>query len=139
MKHRKMKMTISRFALAGQVGVETVRFYQRQGLLPIPKSREKNYREYDHYLLQRLRFIRRAKTAGFSLAEIKELINLDPVTERKKIQHIASDRLQQLITKINELQDIVSSLSQLIHECHHISGNNQCPIIFYLTELDPAA
>jgi len=127
MKHTKM--TISRFALAGKVGVETVRFYQRQGLLPIPKSRGKNYREYDYLLLQRLQFIRRAQAAGFSLAEIKKLISLNPVSERQQIQQIARARLQHLKTKIHELQGFADGLSQLVKKCDHISGNHSCPII----------
>lgn len=123
------KMTISRLAQAAGIGVETVRYYHRRGLLPIPKTVDGKYREYNPTFLQQLRFIQRAQAAGFSLAEIKQLISFDPIIERDQIQTITSQRLKQLTLKIKELQNIAIALHQVLTECEHTPSHKSCPII----------
>ena len=81
-------MTISEFARAGGVGVETIRFYHRRGLLPVPKAMTTTYRTYNIALLQQLRFIRSLQVGGFTLQEIKQLMAYDALYERQKIQDI---------------------------------------------------
>ncbi len=75
-------LTIGQLARRADVGVETVRFYQRKGLLAEPDRRPSGYRQYDEAIVDRLRFIKRAKELGFTLNEIKELLSLrlDPST-----------------------------------------------------------
>src|SRR6185295_13399529 len=94
-------MTIAKLARAAEVGVETVRYYQRRGLMPVPraggqKGTESAFRHYDDAHLQRLMFIRRAQTAGFTLEEIKELLSLDRTRDRARIRLLAGQRLTAL-------------------------------------------
>jgi MerR family transcriptional regulator, mercuric resistance operon regulatory protein len=130
------KMTISRFAAAAQVGVETVRFYHREGLLPVPSIRGTEYREYNEILLKQLKFIRRAQTAGFSLTEIKQLIHFNPMTQRKQIQDLTQSRLTEINEKINELQNIAKAMNQLLQNCRHVRTGGLCPIIEAFSNLD---
>jgi DNA-binding transcriptional MerR regulator len=123
------KMTISHYARAAGVGVETVRFYQREGLLPIPLTQSKSYRIYNDYQLQQLRFIRCAQTAGFSLREIKQLMQLDSIKERRQIQRITQQRLEKLTQKITELQTIATALKRVLTECYRAKPQASCPII----------
>ncbi len=122
------KMTISQFARAGGVGIETVRFYQRRGLLPVPQA-VNEYRHYDGTYLQRLRFIRRAQLGGFTLKEIKELLQYDPLEHRQQIQGIARTRLEQLTNHIRQLENIREALSQLVEQCEKQDSQVVCPII----------
>lgn len=123
------RLTIGKFARAAGVGVETVRFYQRRGLLPVPKPNSTKYREYDGPLLQRLRFIRQAQLAGFTLTEIKELIRLDRTADRLRIQKLAGAKLDELNARIAELQTVARSLTTLVHHCQHARPGEPCPII----------
>ncbi len=124
----KDKITISQFARAGGVGVETVRFYQRRGLLPIPKATN-GYRHYDESLLRRLHFIRRAQLGGFTLKEIQELLQYHLLEHRQQIQGIARTRLNKLITHIGQLENIRDALAQLVEQCEKNNTQGVCPII----------
>lgn len=128
-------MTIGQFAKAGNVTVETVRYYQRRGLLSVPKTQKTGYRQYSTNLLQQLRFIKRAQTAGFTLAEIKELLQLNPVQHRLRIQDIARIRLDKLTGEIAELQKIAMALHHLIHHCEQTEQGQSCPIIQTLANI----
>ncbi|CAN5362214.1 MerR family transcriptional regulator [soil metagenome] len=121
-------MTIAKFAQAGGVGVETVRFYQRCGLLAIPKTNKTGYRTYSNELLQRLHFIRKAQLAGFTLKEIKKLLAFDPITDRAEIRSMAKTRLDKLILQIAELQQVSMSLNHLIQHCERATPDEHCPI-----------
>ncbi|MFI4954591.1 MAG: MerR family DNA-binding protein, partial [Gammaproteobacteria bacterium] len=114
---------------AGGVGIQTVRFYQRSGILSIPHSGKTGYREYDDSLLQQLRFIRKAQLAGFTLKEIKELITLDPKKDHSRIQEMTQTRLNELKIEIAELQEVYGTLHQLLKHCEHDSHEITCPII----------
>lgn len=123
------KLTISRFAKQGGVSVETVRFYQRRGLLPIPKTDGRVIREYQPCHLQQLHFIRQAQLAGFSLDEIKTLLNFDPVHDRLHIQALAKRQLDKLYQQIEELQQVARSLHHLVNACEQSEEGVHCPIV----------
>lgn len=122
-------MTISRFAKASGVGIETVRYYQRRGLLPVPDTGSGSYREYNDAMVKRLRFIRGLQTAGFTLREIKELIRLDRSNERLRIQAIAARKLDELTVRMRELRKISKGLKSLVEECQSARHGAPCPII----------
>lgn len=122
-----MDMTIGRFAAEGAVGVETIRFYQRKGLLKTPKRLEGG-RRYGAEDLRRLQFIRQAQTAGFTLEEIGELLELDAGEDRERVRDAAKARLIALETRIAQLNRTRDALQRLVAECS--SGKSgPCPIL----------
>ena len=128
-----MAMTISGLARAGGVGVETVRFYQRKGLLETPDrpaggGMAGGVRRYDEPDLRRLRFIRAAQGAGFTLEQIGELLRLDAGQDRERARQLAAERLEALDRKIAELQAARDALRRLASACH-ASDEGPCPII----------
>ena len=120
-------LTIGKFAAAAGVGVETVRFYQRKGLLATPKRAE-GFRHYGGEDVRRLLFIRHAQTAGFTLEEIGELLKLDSGVDRVAARELAQKRLIQLDARIAELQQARLSLERLVRECAD-DKTGLCPII----------
>lgn len=120
-------LTIGRLAAAGGVGVETVRFYQRRGLLSTP-TRETGIRRYDADDLRRLRFIKQAQAAGFTLEEIKELLALDSTQDRSRARELALGRITALDTKMAELERARSALQRLAKECCN-GSMGPCPIL----------
>lgn len=122
-----MDLTISRLARAGGVGVETVRYYQRRGLLPEP-ARGDGVRRYGASDVQRLRFIRSAQSAGFTLEEIGELLALDAANDRPRAREMAAARIAALDVKIAELQAARAALARLAKECAR-SDEGPCPIL----------
>jgi len=127
-------MTIARLGRAAGVGVETVRYYQRRGLLGVPASAGA-VRRYGPADLARLRFIRRAAAAGFSLAEIGELIRLDAIKDRARAAEMAGKRLAALDEKMAELKAARDALKRLRDTCTH-GPAGACPI---LEAFDPPA
>lgn len=123
------RMTIARLAEAGGVGVETVRYYQRRGLLSEPKRPGgSGFRSYGEPDVRRLRFIRSAQGAGFTLDEIGELLELDAVDDRVRARELARSRVAALDARIAELQDARSALVRLADACGSGSAR-ACPII----------
>lgn len=120
-------ITIGKLAAAAGVGVETIRFYQRRGLLETP-ARHGSARRYGPEDLRRLRFVRQAQAAGFTLAEIAELIALDASEDRPRARDLANARIKKLDAKIAELRAARASLTRLARECD-ASGSGPCPII----------
>lgn len=128
-----MRMTVAGLARAGGVGVETIRYYQRRGLLGIPERSGGNplgggVRRYGDEDARRLRFIRSAQTAGFSLEQIGELIELDAGQDRERARELAGERIAALDAKIAELQAARKSLHRLAHDCA-TNANGPCPIL----------
>ena len=120
-------LTIGRLAAAGGVGVETIRFYQRRGLLETP-TRDEGIRRYGAEDVRRLKFIRQAQSAGFTLGEIRELLDLDASEDRARALEIAMLRIEALDAKIAELQRARNALARLARECG--SGDRgPCPIL----------
>lgn len=122
-------MTISQFAKAGAVGIETIRYYHRQGLLPLPLERKGSYRAYNEKQLQQLLFIRKAQQAGFTLKEIKQLLTFDSISDKTQIQNMTKKRLEKLNLQIKELQNLSKALSNLLHHCEHTKAGAHCPIL----------
>jgi MerR family mercuric resistance operon transcriptional regulator len=120
-------LTIGGLSAAGGVGVETVRFYQRRGLLRSP-TRNGGVRRYDSSDVRRLRFIRQAQAAGFTLAEIKELLALDAGEDRARARELAAGRIDALDARIAELQSARSALKKLADACG-ASSAGPCPIL----------
>jgi len=121
-------MRISDFARAGGVGVETVRFYQRKGLLAVPRGDAPAGRHYDAEDLRRLRYVKQAQTAGFTLAEIAELIALDRTDDRPRAREMARERIAALDKQIAVLQAARESLAKLARDCAR-DGAGPCPIL----------
>ena len=122
-----ISLTIAKLAAAGGVGVETIRFYQRKGLLETP-TRETGIRRYGSEDVRRLRFIRQAQAAGFTLEEIKELLELDSGEDRGRARQLARIRIEALDAKIAELNRARDALKRLDVECAQ-GGKGPCPIL----------
>lgn len=123
------EMTIAKLARAAGVGVETVRYYQRRGLMLVPRAAgESAYRHYDAGHLQRLRFIRRAQAAGFTLEEIGELLSLDRTSERPRVRELAAARLAALDAQMAEIEAARAGLRRLLRLCEG-GRRGPCPII----------
>ena len=120
-------MTIGRLAAAGDVGVETIRFYQRKGLIETP-PRDGGTRRYGSEDLRRLRFIRQAQAAGFTLEEISELLALDASEDRSRARELARSRIAALDAEIAELERARGALERLAKECGK-GGTGPCPIL----------
>lgn len=121
-------LTIGRLAKAADVGVETIRYYQARGLLPVPAA-EGAYRRYPHSLVDRIRFIKRGQELGLTLAEIAELLRLEDGADRFSIRRIANARLVQINQKIADLVRMRDVLGHLVHQCEHTKKHLPCPII----------
>ena len=119
--------TISGLARTAEVGVETVRYYQRRGLLGTP-DRAGGIRRYDETDVRRLRFIRSAQTAGFTLEQIGELLALDAGEDRVRARVLARERIKALDAQIAGLEAARKSLRRLAHECE-TNAAGPCPII----------
>ena len=126
-------LTIGKLAKSAGVGVETIRYYQQRGLLPVPES-SGSYRHYPVSLGKRIRFIKRAQELGFSLDEVSELLLLEDGTDRTSIRRIAFQRLAEIQTRLTDLNRMKKALSHLIHECEHTGKEQPCPIISTLAQ-----
>lgn len=130
-------MTIGRLARAAGVGVETIRYYQQRGLLPVPSTLG-TYRQYPAEMAARIRFVKRAQELGFSLDEITELLRLEDGTSRDLIRRIASDRLGQIERKLLDLRRMQKTLKHLVGQCEHTAADLPCPIIATLAQGEAA-
>lgn len=120
-------LTIGQFAAAGGVGVETIRFYQRKGLLSEP-TRETGIRRYGSEDVRRLRFIKQAQAAGFTLQEIRELLDLDTSQDRERVRELARARVGALNERIAELKRARDALQRLANVCSE-GTKGPCPIL----------
>ena len=120
-------MTIKRLAEAGGVWVETIRYYQRRGLLAEP-AKAGSVRRYGAADVRRLLFIRRAQAAGFTLDEIGELLALDSGHDRDRVRALAAERLAALDSKIAELEAARAALTRLSKACAAGTAG-PCPIL----------
>jgi MerR family mercuric resistance operon transcriptional regulator len=121
-------LTIAKAANAAAVGVETVRYYERRGLIPQPTQKVGAYRRYDSKHVARIRFIKRAQELGFSLDEIADLLTLEDGTDRRSIQKIAGQRLEEVRSRIADLCRIERTLAHLLDHCK-AGAIPVCPII----------
>ncbi len=124
-------LTVGQVAKRAGVGVETIRFYERQGLLAEPQRRASGYRQYDEEAIAVLRFIRRAKELGFTLIEIKGLLalRLDGEATRSDVRTQAAAKVGGIEARIRDLQRMRDALSGLIAACHGDGAATGCPIL----------
>jgi MerR family copper efflux transcriptional regulator len=124
-------LTICEVARQAGVGVETVRFYERQGLLEEPERRASGYRQYDQEAVAVLRFIRRAKELGFTLKEIKGLLTLrlNASATRAEVRQKAKAKVTDIEARIADLQRMRDVLAKLIKKCHGGGTATGCPIL----------
>ena len=128
-----MQMTIGKLAAAADVGVETVRYYQRRGLMQTPvRSGGDGWgggiRRYDEDDLRRLKFIRAAQGAGFTLDEIGELLALEASDDRVRVRTLARQRVEVLDEKIAQMTATRAALARLADQCA-ASDKGPCPIL----------
>jgi len=116
------------------VNVETIRFYERKGLLPEPPRRSSGYREYPLEAVRRIRFIQRAKELGFTLREIKGLLELrvNPETTCGLVRERATEKIADVKRKIADLRKIEKALRQLTASCSGSGPKESCPILYHL-------
>lgn len=130
----KRPLTIGPVARRAGVGVETVRFYERQGLIEQPPRRSSGYREYDEDVVSHLAFIRRAKDLGFTLKEIKELLSLrrNPSTPAADVKRRAEAKIADIEAKIEMLQKMKKALGKLTSACRGHATSAECPLLHAL-------
>ena len=123
-------MRIGEAASQAGVNVQTLRYYERRGLLPRPPRRSSGYREFPDDAILLVRFIKRAQDLGFSLDEVEELLHLrrDRKRDRRRVRQVAERRLHQVDAKIAELRAIRQALTHLIDRCAK-GSTLECPII----------
>ena len=128
-----MQLTIGKLASAGDVGVETIRYYQRRGLMDTPARSGGDgwgggVRRYDQNDLRRLKFIRAAQGAGFTLDEIGELLALEASDDRVQVRQLARQRIDALDMKIAQMTETRAALARLADLCA-ASDKGPCPIL----------
>lgn len=132
------EMWIGALADAADVGVETIRFYEREGLLPEPPRSPAGYRLYDADAVRRVRFIRKAKELGFTLSETKELLELR-VTDTSACDEVearARVKIEAVEDRIRELDRVRHVLHELVQACAASEETGECPILAVLDEED---
>ena len=129
MKNNLENFTIGAFAKAAGVNVETIRFYQRKGLLPEPDKPYGSIRRYVDSDVARVKFVKSAQRLGFSLDEVGGLLKLDDGTHCEEASSLAEHKLQDVREKLTDLRRMESVLSELVGACHARKGNVSCPLI----------
>lgn len=134
-------MKSSEIAKAAGVNLQTLRYYERRGLVPEPNRRPSGYREYEPNTVQRVRFIKRGQQLGFTLEEIAELLALRQVARRARpgALALATAKIATIDAKLRQLGAMRSALTQLVEACACESGSAECPIIEALEVEEPVA
>lgn len=129
-------LTIGKVAKRAGVGIETIRFYEREGLIEEPPRGPSGYRHYPESVVPRLLFVRRAKELGFTLNEIKDLLSLrlDPDTTCADVKQRAEAKIRDIEEKMRSLRRMKKALVKLTQTCGGHGPINECPI---LEVLDP--
>ncbi len=128
--------SIGQLAKRAGVAIDTVRYYERNGLLAPAGRLESGYRRYSETQLKRLRFIRRAKTLGFTLADIRELLALSDERSVAKVKRAAEAKLADVEQRLAELERIRGGLRMLVASCPGHGRADACPILNALNEED---
>ena len=132
--HDKTGATIGSLAETAGVNVETIRFYQRKGLMPEPEKPYGSIRRYGAAELARVRFIKSAQRLGFSLEEVGELLKLEDGARCSEARQLAEQKLVAVRQKLSDLQRIESVLAGLVARCSAVRGRVNCPLIASLQE-----
>jgi MerR family transcriptional regulator, copper efflux regulator len=124
-------LSAGNLAKAAAVNVETLRYYERRGLLPEPPRKESGYRVYPQAAVERLRFIKGAQALGFTLEEIQDLLDLrvDEQATSADVRQQAHKKVQEIERKIAALQTMRTALNDLIEQCHGDGPTADCPIL----------
>ncbi len=133
------EMTIGKAARKAGVGIETIRFYERRGLIAQPpKPRDTGFRVYPEETVHRIRFIRQAQELGFSLREIDDLLSLraDPSTDARDVRQRATAKLEEVNRKLGQLEQIRTALEALIAACPGTGALRTCSIMEALTDAE---
>lgn len=134
MDKRANDLTIGAFAEAAGVNVETIRFYQRKGLLPEPDKPYGSIRRYGESDVARVRFVKSAQRLGFSLDEVAGLLTLDDGAHCDEARELAEHKLTDVRSKLADLRRIESVLATLVHDCCVSHGKVSCPLIAALQD-----
>lgn len=129
MRKNPDNLTIGAFAKAAGVNVETIRFYQRKGLLAEPDKPYGSIRRYGEADVARVRFVKSAQRLGFSLDEIGDLLRLEDGTHCEEASGLAERKLKDVREKLADLARMEAVLSELVRACHARKGNVSCPLI----------
>jgi MerR family mercuric resistance operon transcriptional regulator len=127
-------MTIGVAAREAGVGVETIRFYQRRGLIGAPDKPFGGYRHYTSEIVKRIRFIKRAQSLGFSLDEIVTLLRLDSARACAETRDLARGKLRVIERKLADLEQMREALATLVAQCDPGQPGSDCPIIRRLAQ-----
>lgn len=130
------ELTIGKIAKLAEVNVETIRYYQRRGLLSEPKKPHSGYRRYPADLVKRIRFIKRAQALGFTLNEAAVLIELEAPRACGATRRIALDKIKAIDQKLAGLTSIRKALAALVQQCGTGRSTKGCPIIQVLGQGD---
>lgn len=128
------ELTIGAFAQRAGVNVETIRFYQRKGLLPEPDKPYGSIRRYGDADVARVRFVKSAQRLGFSLDEVTGLLTLDDGTHCSEARRLAEQKLADVRGRLADLHRIESVLVSLVRDCGATRGTVSCPLIAALQE-----
>jgi MerR family mercuric resistance operon transcriptional regulator len=122
-------LTIGRLADEAGVNVETIRYYQRRGLMAQPAKPSQGHRRYDDDAVRRVRFIRRAQVLGFTLEEIASLLALDEARACARTRELAERRLRSIEDRLADLSAMRKALTVLVRQCDQGATRQRCPII----------
>ncbi|WBX94491.1 MerR family transcriptional regulator [Pseudoxanthomonas mexicana] len=131
-----MTLTISRLAASAGVHVETVRYYQRRGLLPVPSRPQGGVRHYGPAEVARLQFIRRAQTIGFTLDEIAGLLEVKGKRACDQTRQMTEHKLADVRLRLTELRQLERDLVALVAECSRAPADADCPTLSLLEKVD---
>lgn len=123
-----MARTISKVAKKLGINIETVRFYERKGLIKQPAKPAEGYRDYPSSTVARIRFIKRSQELGFSLIEIEGLLCLED-SPCEKVQELAENKLSRVQDKINDLRELEKTLKTMVKQCKNNPNSSRCPVI----------
>lgn len=126
-----MGLKSSMLAEQGGVNLQTIRYYEREGLLPAPPRLRSGYRVFPESAVRRVQFIKRAQELGFSLSEVRELlsIQIDPAKECSDVQRLAKAKVAGIAEKIQTLQSMKQVLTRLAEACPGCGPSSECPIL----------
>ncbi|MCA9447491.1 MAG: MerR family transcriptional regulator [Candidatus Omnitrophica bacterium] len=129
-----MSFTVGQLAKQSGVNIETIRFYERKGLLPRPPRSSGGYRQYSTETISRVRFIKRSQELGFSLKEVAELLSLriGPEATCGDIKRVAEEKAEDIDQKIRDLRQMKKALSALVDQCSGDGSTSDCPILEHL-------
>jgi MerR family mercuric resistance operon transcriptional regulator len=137
MRRADAQVTIGGLARAADVGVETIRYYQRRGLLPEPQRPPGQVRRYGPREMQRLEFIRAAQQLGFSLDEVASLLTLEDGAHCVQAREIAAHKLAIVRDRLDALRRMEAALAELVASCEQHTGDIACPLIAALGSRNP--